>query len=302
MRPLAIKQSGRFLGANAGWEEARVVLVGVPLDDTVSFRPGTRLAPSRIREVSESLEEYSLRLDRSLEEVGPYDAGDLELVPGSTVENLERIEGCAAWVLESGKNLAVIGGEHLLTYGVIRALIKHYPDLVVLQWDAHADLRSEYQGARFSHATVMRRVRELGVPVYQVGIRSVAPEEREPVRELRAQPVLLSQGQPVSDKKQGAIWTEDLAAPVGELVSRLKGRPVYLSLDIDVVDPGYAPGTGCPEPGGVAPREVLQAIERLQELDLVGFDLVEVNPMVDAGDCTSFLAAKLIRELLLAMA
>jgi agmatinase len=306
LEPFRVERKGGFLGASASWEGCRWVLVGIPLDDTASFRPGTRFAPARIREVSEGLEEYSLRLDRSLEEAGLHDLGDLRLVPGHTAGNLQQIEACVAWLAEQEKRIAVVGGEHLLTYGVLRALAGFYPDLAVLHWDAHADLRPEYLGSRLSHATTMHLVRDLGLSVYHLGIRSAAPEERALVSSLMKGTENGGQGgsrsNPGLHSQRGRLFAHRVAAPMAELVAQLRNHPVYLTCDIDVLDPAFAPGTGCPEPGGVEPEELFRAIGCLERVRLVGFDVVEVNPLVDVGDITSLVAAKLIRELLLVQA
>lgn len=300
-----------FLGATATWENSKAVLVGVPLDVTTSFRPGTRFAPRRIREISEVLEEYSLFLDRALSEVGIYDAGDLVLTPGEVAESLARIEECVSRLAEKHKKVALLGGEHLLTYPTVKALSKFFPDLAVIQWDAHADLRPEYLGAIFSHSTVMHLIGQLGVPIYQMGIRSVALEEAAIVRSLRrddnpgSSPVegqrTRAQRSNTPGRLASAFFGEEVVAGLGQVLPELEGRPIYVTCDIDVLDPAYAPGTGTPEPGGVTPREIFAAIGYLRRLKVVGFDVVEVNPIVDWCDCTSLLAAKIVRELLLTL-
>lgn len=299
-----VRPAGAFLGATADWEESRAVLVGVPLDVTTSFRPGTRFAPDRIRQISEGLEEYSLGFDRSLAEAGLYDAGNLDLTPGEVCLSLDRIETCVGRLVEAGKKIALLGGEHLLTYPVVKALGRIFPDLVVIQWDAHADLRPDYFGAGFSHATVMHLIRGLGLPVFQMGIRSVAPEEVGVVRSLRRGAARENHAAQVRPPRggSGALFVDEVVSALREIEPELAGRPVYLTFDIDVLDPAYAPGTGTPEPGGVTPREIFTAIECLRRLNLVGFDVVEVNPLVDSGDCTSLLAAKIVRELVLCLA
>lgn len=307
-----VEPGGAFLGATATWENSKVVLVGVPLDVTTSFRPGTRFAPRRIRQVSEGLEEYSLLFDRTLAEAGLYDAGDLTLTPGEVAESLARIEECVSRLAEERKRVALLGGEHLLTYPAVKALSKFFPDLAVIQWDAHADLRQDFLGAVFSHATVMHLVDRLGVPIYQMGIRSVAPEEAAVVRARRRDNPLRGsraggEGSPAQPgntpgRPAGAFFAEEVVAGLGQVLPELEGRPIYVTCDIDVLDPAYAPGTGTPEPGGVTPREIFAAIGYLRRLKVVGFDVVEVNPMVDVGDCTSLLAAKIVRELLLSLA
>lgn len=300
-----VEPGGAFLGATATWENSKVVLVGVPLDVTTSFRPGTRFAPRRIRQVSEGLEEYSLLFDRTLAEAGLYDAGDLTLTPGEVAESLARIEECVSRLAEERKRVALLGGEHLLTYPAVKALSKFFPDLAVIQWDAHADLRPDYLGAAFSHATVMHLIRALGLPVFQMGIRSVAPEEAAVVRSLRRAAGRQDEKEgsaPAQQSGAGALFVGEVLAALEQILPELGSRPVYVTCDIDVLDPAYAPGTGTPEPGGVTPREIFAAIGYLRRLRVVGFDVVEVNPMVDFGDCTSLLAAKIVRELLLSLA
>ncbi|MBO8142137.1 MAG: agmatinase [Firmicutes bacterium] len=272
----------RFLGA-ANDPEARVVLLGAPLDVTVSFRPGTRFGPARIRDVSDGLEEYSPALGRELSETPFFDAGDLDLPFGDAGTALERIERALARLTACGRLPVVLGGEHLLTLAAVRAAAQTYPDLAVIQFDAHADLRDDYQGLHRSHATVMRRVGEVvGFErVFQLGIRSGTREEFAFGRErTRFFPMRVLDA------------LDDVVAAVGD-------GPVYLTVDIDVVDPGFAPGTGTPEPGGISPAELFSALYRLRDLRIVGMDVVEVCPPQDAGDITAMLAAKLVREAIL---
>ncbi|MFO7253905.1 agmatinase [Limnochorda sp.] len=279
-----------FLEARASYEEAGPVLLGLPLDATVSFRPGTRFGPARIRAVSEGLESYSPVLDRDLTDVALHDGGSL-LLPYAQVETaLDRIEEAVSVLVEEGRWPFLLGGEHLVTLGVLRALAQHYPDLVVIQLDAHADQRDVYLGERLSHATVMRRAGELLGPerIYQVGIRS---GDREEMAWARAHSRLLP-----------ADPGEALAA-LAALPRELGDRPVYVTIDLDVVDPGLAPGVGTPEPGGWTGSQLLAAIYTLQPLNVVGCDLVELSPPHDGpGEAAAFLAAKVVREALLAWA
>ena len=266
---------------------AQVVLMGAPLDVTTSFRPGTRFGPARIRAVSDGLEEFSPVLDRELADVPFYDAGDMDLAPGRVRESLSAIEEAVAAAVGRGQLPVVLGGEHLLTLGAVRGVLRHVPDLAVIQFDAHADLRDDYLGEKLSHATVMRRVAELIGPgrLYQLGIRSgTADEFRFGSAQTNFYPLPLGGTM--------AELAERAAAAVGS-------RPVYITLDIDVVDPGFAPGTGTPEPGGVTPGQLLQALYALSELNVVGIDVVEVCPPQDVSDVTSVLAAKIVREALL---
>lgn len=282
MKPAFIRRE-QFLAAGDD-PGAPVVLMGAGLDVTTSFRPGTRFGPARIRTVSDGLEEYSPSLDGELADVPFYDAGDIDLAPGNTPASLDAIEDAVADVVGRGQLPIVLGGEHLLTLGAVRGVLRHVPDVAVIQFDAHADLRDDYLGENLSHATVMRRVAELIGPenVHQLGIRSGTGEEfRYGHTHTHFHPLPLGGGL--------AELAEQAADVVGD-------RPVYITVDIDVIDPGFAPGTGTPEPGGVSPGELLRALYKLRRLRVVGIDLVEVCPPQDASDVTSLLAAKLVRE------
>lgn len=277
---------GRFLAASDD-AAAPVVLLGAPMDATTSFRPGTRFGPARIREVSDGLEEYSPALDRELAEVPFFDAGDVDIPFGAPEPALSIIEAAVAEIVGAGRFPFVMGGEHLLTLAPLRAVAAAYPDLVVLQIDAHADLRDDYLGQRLSHATVMRRAAELLGPenVYQLGIRSGTKEEYDFGRRFtRFFP--LGAGDTLRAAAEAAV------AAIGQ-------RPVYITLDIDVLDPAFAPGTGTPEPGGVHPGDLFQTLQRLQELSVVAMDLVEICPPQDVSDITAMMGAKIVRESIL---
>jgi len=287
-----------FMGAGDDYGEAALVLLGVPMDFTTSFRPGTRTGPREIREVSYALEEYSPCQGRELDQISFYDAGDLALPLGNVAGSLEQVAGAVGRILGDGKFPLLLGGEHLLTLGAVAAAHRHYPDLVVLQLDAHADLRDTYEGEKNSHATVMRRVAEVvgAGNLYQIGIRSGTREEFAYARRhthLWPDPLLAGrlpeQGEPG--------W---LSSALAEAAAAIGDRPVYVTLDIDLVDPAFAPGTGAPEPGGCTPREVLAAWPLFNRLQVVAFDLVEVAPVYDRAQITSLLAAKLVREAILA--
>lgn len=287
MGPLASGAApGRFMASRTDGD-ARIVLLGAPLDVTTSFRPGTRFGPARIRDVSDGLEEFSPVLGRELGDVPFVDAGDLDLPIGNVEQSLALIERAVAGIARDKRFPLILGGEHLLTLGAVKALYDVYPDLVVVQIDAHADLRDDYLEQRLSHATVVRRIAELIGPkrVYQLGIRSGTREEFDYGRSsTRFYP--LAQG--------GSLppLAEQIVDPIGD-------RPVYITLDIDVVDPAYAPGTGTPEPGGIDPLQLLTGLYALQPLNVVGMDIVEVCPPQDSSDITALLAAKLVREAVL---
>lgn len=278
-----IETPGVYMGGDTPYAEADAVILGIPMDYTVSFRPGTRMGPLSIRNVSIGIEEYSVYLDRDLSDYAYCDLGDLALPFGNVDKSLQLIEKASRQIVEDGKFPVFLGGEHLVTYPLIKPFIEKYPDLRVVHFDAHADLRTDYSGEVNSHATVMRKIsEELGPKrVYQFGIRSGTREEF------------------LFAKEHNHLVIEEVLEPLKAVLPELKGKPVYVTLDIDVVDPAYAPGTGTQEAGGCSTREIIRAIHALGELNVVGFDLVEVSPVTDSSERTALLAAKLVREAIL---
>lgn len=274
---------GSFLGAGRDYGAARGVLFGAPMDFTVSFRPGARLAPPRVREVSQVLEEYSLVLGEDLADHPFFDAGDITLPLGNVAASLAAIGRVAAGIAADGKVPLMIGGEHLVTWPVVDALRSIHPDLAVVQFDAHADLRPDYAGERLSHATVMRLVCEaVGEGrLYQFGVRSATAEEADYARQ------------------RTRLHPGRVLEPLRAVLPELAGRPLYVTADIDVVDPAFAPGTGTPEAGGISSRELLEAIWALRGQRVVGFDLVEICPPADPAEATAILGAKALREAIL---
>ena len=266
-----------FLGARppGAAPPGGLALYGVPYDATASFRRGSRFGPDAIRWASESIETYSPVLDRDLADVPFVDGGNLAvdgLEPDAMVSAVQRqLPPCVPFVL---------GGEHTVTLGVVQALTPRHPDLAVIQWDAHTDLRDEYEGRRIAHATVMRRLLDSGVPLAQRGIRAGTREEFDLAR---ARSLCCGSGVEVP----------------AEVLGRLAGRPLYLTVDIDVLDPGEAPGTGNPEPMGVSYRELLASLRSLAAQRIVGMDVVEVAPPCDPGGRTAVLAASLARDMIL---
>lgn len=281
-----LEKNTDFMGATDDYQASGLVIIGAPMDFTVSFRPGTRFGPQHIRRVSYGLEEYSFHLNKDLNDYCYYDAGDISLPYGNVRESLSRISQVVAGTWGAGKFPLLLGGEHLISLAVLREAIRIYPDLAVVVFDAHADLRYEYMGEEYSHATVMRRVVEIigGKNLYQFGIRSGTKEEFSFAGE------------------NTNMYIDEVLAPLQEVLPQLKGRPVYVSLDIDVLDPAYAPGTGTAEPGGCTAREMLKAVHLLADLDVIGFDLVEVSPLYDLSEQTVLLAAKIVREAILSFA
>jgi len=279
-----LQRSTGFLGASEDYDQAQAVIIGLPMDYTVSLRPGTRFGPQAIRNSSIGLELYSPYQDKSLEYLAYYDSGDLELPFGNTVESLKRMEDVARKVFTAQKFPLFLGGEHLVSLPLIKACVDNYPELVVFHFDAHTDLRETFFGEENSHATVMRKVAGLlkEKSLYQFGIRSGIKEEFEYAKE------------------NTHLYLDEIFPALDQAVSTVKGKPVYISLDIDVLDPAYAPGTGTPEPGGCISREIFQAILAMKDLNVVGMDLVEVAPAYDHSERTAILAAKIVREALIA--
>ena len=278
-----LKKSASFMGSAEDLSSAGAIILGAPLDLTTSFRSGTRFGPEQIRQVSESLEEYSPGLDRDLSDYKYYDAGDITLPQGLLEESLACIKSAAGQFLRLEKFLLTLGGEHLLSLPVIETAYQIHTELAVLHFDAHADFRDEYMGVRLSHATVIKRVAEVvgGSSVFQLGIRSGSRDELK------------------SARSQTNFYDGEIISSLKEVIPAVGQRPVYITLDIDVIDPAYAPGTGSPEPCGCMPGEIIQALYLLKDMHVVGMDLVEVSPAYDPSWRTSILAAKLVREAIL---
>ncbi|GGG25164.1 agmatinase [Paenibacillus abyssi] len=280
------KYSGNvFILSSDDYAASKAVIYGMPMDYTVSFRPGSRFGPARIREVSIGLEEYSPYLDRSLEDIEYFDAGDLLLPFGNAGRSLEIIGEFVRGILADGKMPVGLGGEHLVSWPVFQEVYAKYPDLAIIHIDAHADLREQYEGEPLSHSTPVRKAAELmgGKNIYQFGIRSGSREEWAYARE------------------NINFYPFEVAAPLKKVLPELAGRPVYLTIDIDVLDPSCAPGTGTAEAGGITSKELLEAVHAIagSDVNIVGFDLVEVAPAYDPTEQTQIVASKLIREMLL---
>lgn len=275
-----------FIKSHPHFEDSVAVLYGMPMDWTVSYRPGSRFGPARIREVSIGLEEYSVYLDRELEEVKYYDAGDIPLPFGNAQRSLDMIEEFVDRVLAEGKFPLGLGGEHLVSWPVIQSMYKKYPDLAIIHMDAHTDLREQYEGEPLSHSTPIRKAADLIGPenVYSFGIRSGMKEEFEWAKQVGMH-----------------ISKFEVLEPLKEILPKLAGRPVYVTIDIDVLDPAHAPGTGTVDCGGITSKELLASIHAIakSEVNVVGADLVEVAPIYDHSDQTANTASKLIREMIL---
>ncbi len=272
-----------FLGCDASFEEAEIVIFGAPFDATTSYRPGTRFASRTMRAESYGLETYSPYQDKDLAEIHVFDGGDLELPFGNVPAALSMIRETAKKILDFGKLPCMIGGEHLVTLGSVEAVYEKYPDLHVIQFDAHTDLRNEYLGEKLSHATVIRRVWDMlgDGRITQFGIRSGEKAEFEWAKEH------------TNLRKYNFEGLE-------ETIQSLKGHPVYFTLDLDVLDPSVFPGTGTPEPGGVNFMELLNAVIKVMSLNIVGVDINELSPPYDQSGASTAVACKILREMLLA--
>ncbi len=275
-----------FIGCNAEYEEAAIVLFGAPFDSTTSFRPGARFGPAAIRHESFGLETYSLYQNKDLEDCTIFDSGDLELCIGDSSLALRAIEERALQILKEGKFPFLLGGEHLVSLSAIKAVLSTYPDAHIIQFDAHADLRDDYLGARLSHACVMRRAYELvgDGRIHQFCIRSGERAEFDFASEhTDLHPF---------DFKGLKELTESL---------RASDTPVYFTIDLDCLDPSAFPGTGTPEAGGITFNELLEAILLVCSTRVVGADLNELAPMLDTSGISTAMACKVLRELLLAL-
>lgn len=276
-----------FIGCSSEYQEAKIVLFGAPFDSTTSFRPGARFGSAAIRHESFGLETYSLYQDKDLTDYAIFDSGDLELCFGSSEAALSDIEERTKEIIKDGKFPLLIGGEHLVTLGSIRALAEKYPDLHIIHFDAHADLRQDYLGAPLSHACVMRRCQEIlgDGRIHQFCIRSGDREEFRFAAEHTDLHLFNFEG------------LEEVAEELKQ-----KDIPVYLSIDLDCLDSGIFPGTGTPEAGGINFLQLLKAILTAGRCRLVGADINELAPMLDPSGVSTATACKVLRELLLVIA
>jgi len=271
-----------FIGCDDEYSDSNIVIFGAPFDGTTSYRPGTRFAPSHIRNESYGIETYSPYLGLDLNDYKIFDGGDLELSFGNTKKALNTIEEYVDKLLKDNKMPFMIGGEHLVTLGAVKACSKYYNDMHIVHFDAHPDLRDKYLGEKLSHATVMRRCWDIvgDGKIFQFGIRSGDRNELE------------------WGKNHVKTNLFDFSG-IEDVVENIIGKPVYLTIDLDIIDPSEFPGTGTPEAGGVKFVELLQALYKLSELNIVALDMVELSPPYDPSGVSTSLCCKLIRELIL---
>jgi agmatinase len=261
-------------------ENAEIVIIPVAYDGTSTWVKGADKGPSAIIDASVNMELYDIETDSEVFKKGIFTeettGGDI-----STIEMIDAVNGTARYYLENNKFVVVVGGEHSVSIGSIQAHAKHIQNLTVLQLDAHADLREEYNGSKYNHACVMARTKEL-CPIVQVGIRSMDSSEKE------------------SMDRAGVFFAKDIYNKtdwIKKVISKLTEN-VYITIDLDVFDPSIMPSTGTPEPGGLLWYEVLALLKTVSEKkNLVGFDVVELCPN-SRNTAPDFMAAKLIYKLL----
>ncbi|CDC41751.1 putative agmatinase [Firmicutes bacterium CAG:449] len=273
-----------FQSCDKNYEESSVVIFSSPMDATCSFRPGTRFAGPAIRQDSIGLEWYSPYFDMDLKNYNTCDIGDLDLPMGDVEKDLDEISRVTKLILDDNKKTMMIGGEHLVTLGTIREYVKKYPDLHIIHFDAHTDLREEFLGRELSHATVLRKCYDLlgDGRIYQFGIRSGDSSEFKWASEGHTH-----------------LRKFDLVG-LDKCIEELKDKPVYITIDLDVLDPSVFPGTGTPEAGGITYKELQQAILDMRGLhNIVGADMVELSPHYDQSGVSTAVACKVLRELVL---
>ena len=275
-----------FIGCEAEYEDANIVLFGAPFDSTTSFRPGARFGSAAMRHESFGLETYSPYQDKDLTDCSVFDSGDIELCFGSAEQALADIQARAEEILNDGKMPLLLGGEHLVTLGSVRAVVEKYPDLHIIHFDAHADLRDDYLGAKLSHACVLHRCHELvgDGRIHQFCIRS---GDRDEFAFAKAH------------TEMHKFNFSGLEAVVDKLAA--SNAPVYLTIDLDCLDPSVFPGTGTPEAGGVTFPQLLDAILTVSRANVVAADVNELAPMLDTTGVSTATACKVLRELLLAL-
>lgn len=278
---MPLTRTQMYMGSQASLEGAKLALFGLPYDGTCSFRPGTRFGPAAIRNVSDGIETFCPVCNSDLDDVQFADLGDLVLPPGDKSETLRLIEQAAGELYSKRIIPAGLGGEHLVTLPLVKAAFDRHPSLVLVQFDAHLDLREEYLGTPLSHATVMRRISEFVEPsrILQIGPRSGTREEFE------------------TSKKFGTYRPADLTPK--ELRDWVGDRPLYVTLDLDVLDSSVLPGTGTPEPGGVSFATLQGWIRALADCHWIGWDVVELSPDYDVSHVSSIVSSKLVRTLIL---
>ena len=266
-----------FIGANQNYDEAKIVMLGMPYDCTCSNRAGSRFAPQAARLESIGIETYSLYFDREMEETFFFDAGDLEYPFGNAKKMLEITEENVDCIYNDGKKLLGIGGEHLITLANVKSVLKKYDNIAVIQFDAHTDLREQYIGEELTHSGVMYQIAKLiGYDnIAQIGLRSGEREEFDIV------------------KKYNTLKTRT------DELDKFKDKNIFLTIDLDVLDPSLMSGVGTPEAGGMTYKELMNWIVYLKDFNIIGADIMELAPDIDITKTSTATACKLIREVLM---
>ena len=268
-----------WMAQNPDYNSSDIVMLGLPFDGTVSYRSGSRFAPEQIRLASWGLEEYSPVFDRELADVNFHDVGDLEFPLGNTYKSLEQIQRNVEDIYKDGKRVFGIGGEHLVTLPEIQAVSKYVDNLAVVHFDAHTDLREEYLGEEMSHSAVIRHISKIAGAdnIKQIGIHSGMKEEWEFMKRHNT-----------------------LCHKFSDL-DCLKGKNIFVTVDLDCLDTSIMPGTGTPEAGGMTFKELNEWFYYLKDFNIIGADVVELAPDYDSSGASTAVATKVIRELLMAM-
>lgn len=275
-----------FIGCDNEYKESSIVLFGAPFDGTTSYRPGARFASNAMRNESIGIETYSPYLDKDLEDYKIFDGGDLEFGFGNPAKVVAKIKEYISNILKDNKIPAMIGGEHLVTLGAVQAAFEKYNDLHIIHFDAHADLRDKYLDESLSHATVMHRIWDIvgDNKIFQFGIRSGEKYEFE-------------------FAKNHTYMNKFDMKTLDDIINKLKNKPVYITIDLDVLDSSVFPGTGTPEAGGITFKELVNAVMMFQNLEnIVAFDINELSPILDASGASTACACKILREMLLVTA
>lgn len=279
-----IHKNGTYEGCKSTFEDAEIVLFGAGFDGTSSYRPGSRFAPTALRnDTLLAQEDYSPYFDMDLKDKHIHDLGDVKVIFGNPMETIHRVERVVQYIVKSEKKPVCIGGEHLVTLPVVSNLLKKFPDLHIIQLDAHLDLMDELFGSKYSHGTIMRRIFDLIKQpnrIYQVGIRSGNQNEYKFAK---------------SRTKLFPFSSENFL----KSISSLRGKPIYLTVDLDVFDPSLIPGTGTPEAGGIFFQEYVLILQELRDLNIVGADMVELSPNIDPTNTSTIVASQILRELLI---
>jgi len=270
-------------GCSADYENAITVLFGAPFESRTIHREGASKAPSAIRSVSTNIETFSPYLRADMRDVDIFDAGDLDISGKEVITAIDAVESFCGKIHDDGKIPVMIGGEHILACGAARAAATRWPELAVLHFDAHADLKRDFHGEPFSDLTLMRRIWDIlgDDRIYQFGVRSGSREEFAWAME------------------HTRIETGS-ANSIDSCAEAVLSRPIYITVDLDVIDPAEFPATSIPEAGGMSFRALCDALLSLRGLDVVGFDICELYPPYDTTGVSASLAAKLLREMLIA--